>query len=135
MFRHPLVRRAVYESAPGGWRLAGHARAAGRSPPAARRRRSAPTTSSSPPRAGDEDAIALLTAAAADGAARAPAAAARWYEAALRLLPGDDAAREVEMRVALAASLRPAGDLERSRATVLEAIELLPADAPSGASS
>ena len=28
MFRHPLVRRAVYESAPAGWRLAAHARAA-----------------------------------------------------------------------------------------------------------
>ena len=27
-FRHPLVRRAVYETTKGGWRLAGHARAA-----------------------------------------------------------------------------------------------------------
>ena len=28
VFRHPLVRRAVYEAAPRGWRLAAHARAA-----------------------------------------------------------------------------------------------------------
>ena len=28
IFRHPLVRRAVLESAPGGWKLAAHARAA-----------------------------------------------------------------------------------------------------------
>ena len=27
-FRHPLVRRAVYESTPGGWLLGAHARAA-----------------------------------------------------------------------------------------------------------
>ena len=38
IFRHPLVRRAVLESAPGGWKLAAHARAAAAL--AARRRRS-----------------------------------------------------------------------------------------------
>ena len=64
---------------------------------------------------GDETAIAQLTAAGAEAAARAPAAAARWYEAALRILPAGDPAREVELRVALAAALRSAGELERSR--------------------
>ena len=29
-FRHPLVRRAVYEATPGGWRLGAHERCAKR---------------------------------------------------------------------------------------------------------
>ena len=35
-FRHPLVRRAVYESTGGGWRLVAHARAAHRTLPNSR---------------------------------------------------------------------------------------------------
>ena len=70
VFRHPLVRRAVVESTPGGWRLAAHARAA-----AALTARGAEAAecahhveqSASP---GDEDAIALLLdAGVSDGAA------------------------------------------------------------------
>ena len=128
VFRHPLVRRAVYESARGGWRLAAHARAA--SLLAAARRGappSAPTTSSSTAAQGDEAAIAVLLEAGAAAAARAPAAAARWYEAALRLLPAGDDERQVDVRVALASALRSVGELERCRATLLEAIDLLPA--------
>ena len=41
VFRHPLVRRAVYESAPAGWRLAAHARAADALAATRRRRRRA----------------------------------------------------------------------------------------------
>ena len=78
---------------------------------------------------GDEEAIALLIAAGEQAAPRAPATAARWFEAALRLLKGDDHERRVDVRVALAAALRSTGELDRSRALLLEAADLLPADA------
>ena len=45
-FRHPLVRRAVYESTPGGWRLGAHERCAPHSWLSVRPLPTAPTTSS-----------------------------------------------------------------------------------------
>ncbi len=86
-FRHPLVRRAVYESAGGGWRIAAHARAAealaarGASPA----ERAHHVERAAGP--GDLDAVELLTRAAEQTAPAAPATAAAWYEAAARLLP------------------------------------------------
>ena len=128
-FRHPLVRRAVYESAPAGWRLGAHARAAAelaeQGAPAAERAHHVEQYAGR----GDEEAIALMLDAGAAAAARAPAAAARWFEAALRLLPAVDVTRQVDVRVALSSSLRSMGELDRSRAALLEALELLPADA------
>ncbi|HEX6725667.1 MAG TPA: BREX system ATP-binding domain-containing protein [Gaiella sp.] len=128
-FRHPLVRRAVYESAPAGWRLAAHARAgealAARGAGVADRAHHVEQYAGQ----GDEQAIGLLLEAGASVASRAPAAAARWYEAALALLPASDADRSVTVRTALASSLRSLGELERCRAALLEAIELLPPDA------
>ena len=78
---------------------------------------------------GDEEAIELLLEAGAAAAPRAPAVAARWFEATLRLLRASDDERQVDVRVALASALRAVGELERCRATLLEAIELLPPDA------
>src|SRR5215218_931946 len=129
VFRHPLVRRAVIESAPGGWRLAAHARAAAA---LTARGAEAPECAhhveqfASP---GDEKAIALLLHAAVTTAPRAPAAAAHWFEAALRLVPADDRERQVDVRVGLARTLRSLGELERCREVLLDALELLPADA------
>ncbi len=129
VFRHPLVRRAVYESTGGGWRLAAHARAAAalaNSGAAAAERAHHVEHSAGQ---GDEEAIALLVEAGEATAARAPAAATRWFEAALRLLPAADRERQAELRVALASAQRSLGELDRCRATLLEAIALLPDDA------
>ena len=57
-----------------------------------------------------------------------PAAAARWFEAALRLLPAADRDRQVDLRVSLASAQRSLGALERCRETLLEATDLLPED-------
>ncbi len=128
VFRHPLVRRAVYEAAPRGWRLAAHARAAAalsaRGAAASERAHHLEQCAGQ----GDEAAIAILLEAGEAAAARAPASAARWFEATLRLLPASDD-RQVGVCVALASTLRSLGELERCRSTLLDAIELLPEEA------
>ena len=115
-FRHPIVRRAVYEGAGAGWRLVGHARVAaalearGASPSmrAHHIERSAQT--------GDVAAIDVLTRAGQDAAPRAPASAARWFGAALRLIPpGTEVERSLELMVQRAAALGIAGRMEESR--------------------
>ena len=129
IFRHPLVRRAVYESTRGGWRLGAHGRAADAlaARGAAPAERAHHIEQSAGP--GDQEAIELLLEAGRAAASRAPATAARWFEAALRLLPDSDTQRQVEVRVALASALRSVGELDRCRASLLEATDLLdPAD-------
>jgi DNA-binding NarL/FixJ family response regulator len=127
VFRHPLVRRAVYESALGGWRLAAHARAASelalRGAAASDRAHHVEQSAEQ----GNEAAVGLLLEAGAAAAPRAPAVAVRWFRATLRLLRAADAERQVDVRVALASALRAVGELEQCRSTLLEAIDLLPA--------
>ncbi len=119
-FRHPVVRHAVYEAAPGGWRLGAHARAA-----AALERRGAGVV----PRAhhveqaaapGDDAAIALLSLAAAELQSPAPFIAARYYAAALRLTP--DPARRTPLQARLADAQSAAGDAAGARETLLDAL-------------
>jgi ATP/maltotriose-dependent transcriptional regulator MalT len=125
-FRHPLVRRAVYESTKGGWRLGAHGRAAaalaaaGASAPA----RAHHVEHSAAP--GDDDAVAVLVEAGQASASRAPAAAVRWFEAALRLLPADERQMRLGVLAMQAQALRATGDRERCREALLAALELLP---------
>ncbi|RBM10337.1 hypothetical protein DI005_37805 [Prauserella sp. PE36] len=127
MFRHPIVRHAVYTSVGDGARIAAHARAAtllaGAGAPLAARAHHV-ERSASP---GDGQASDLLSAAATASASRAPAVAAGWLRAAIRLLPPDTSEqRRIELLVALANSLSAAGRLEDSRAALSEATLLVP---------
>jgi DNA-binding CsgD family transcriptional regulator len=129
VFRHPLVRHAIYESTPAGWRIGAHGRAAialeaQGAGPAARAHhveRSA--------RPGDLAAADMLIEAAKASAGRAPATAVHWYEAALRILPETPAQAPCRLAVlaALAPMLEAIGRLDDSRAALLDALELVPA--------
>jgi ATP/maltotriose-dependent transcriptional regulator MalT len=130
-FRHPLVRRAVYESTLGGWRLGAHERTAraleARGAPAAARAHHVERSA----RQGDISAIATLRAAGEATAHRAPASAARWFAAALSLLPEDTSAEErVELLLARAGSLAAIGQFSESHSALLECIALAPNAAP-----
>jgi DNA-binding NarL/FixJ family response regulator len=125
-FRHPLVRRAVYDAAPPAWRLAAHERAAD-----ALERRGASAALrayhvESSARPGDEDAIALLSEAAAAATDTAPATAARWYAAAERLLPAGEPLRHAMLLGPRALALASAGRLEESHEALVKVLDLLP---------
>jgi DNA-binding CsgD family transcriptional regulator len=130
-FRHPLVRRAVYEGAGGGWRLAAHARAAA----ALAARGATPGQRAHhierAARTGDLASVDLLTTAAEEVAGAAPASAAGWYEAALRLLP--ETAEHTPRRLALlgsrAQALVSAGRPADACAELRRVLALLPAEA------
>jgi ATP/maltotriose-dependent transcriptional regulator MalT len=129
-FRHPLVRTVVYETAPGGWVLGAHERCAN-----ALAERGASATvrahhvehAASP---GDGEAMALLRDAGGAVMISAPASAARWFGAALRLLPETAPPEErLGLLMAHAAALAASGQLEQSRATLLDTLALVPEDA------
>jgi DNA-binding NarL/FixJ family response regulator len=130
-FRHPIVRRAVYDMAGEGWRLQAHARAAaaleGR--PSALGARAHHLERCA--RDGDEAAAAVLQEAAHRAAARAPAVAARWLAAALRVLPdrpGDEGGmRRLGVLIPLAGTLASTGRLSEALDALQEALAILPA--------
>lgn len=125
-FRHPIVRRAAYESAPPARRRALHHRCAldlrvGGEAPATWAHHLARSAL-----AGDQSAVDALAAAARSVAVLAPATAAHWLAVAADLLP-DTAppARRLEVLAPLATALAASGDLEASRATLGRTLELL----------
>jgi DNA-binding NarL/FixJ family response regulator len=128
-FRHPLVRRAVYESCPPGVRLAAHGRCAdalaARGAPAATRAHHVEHAA----RHGDLAAVAVLREAGEAAADRAPVSAARWFAVALSLLPERSPRDErVHLLMALAGAHAATGRFEESRAALLEGIALTPGD-------
>lgn len=130
-FRHPIVRRAVYEATAAGWRIGAHERAA-----AALAGRGASATALAhhverSGRHGDAAAVAVLRDAAHDALLRAPGTAAHWFEAALRLLPDTATQRErVELLLPRAQALIAAGRFGEGHATLRESLELVQRDAP-----
>jgi len=129
-FRHPLVRRAVYETSPAGWRLSAHERSAealvARGAPPAERAHHVERAG----RQGDATAVATLREAGEAAAHRAPVSAARWLSAALRLLRDDvPAEQRVELLLARAAALATYGRFADGRAALLECLSLVPSEA------
>jgi ATP/maltotriose-dependent transcriptional regulator MalT len=126
-FRHPLVRQAVYEAAPGGWRIGAHERCAAA---LADRGAAAPARANHVEHAarhGDQAAIAVLQEAGEATAQRTPAGAARWFGAALRLLP---AAAPAEQRLGLlsarAGALAATGEFPEAHAALVESLRIAP---------
>jgi ATP/maltotriose-dependent transcriptional regulator MalT len=128
-FRHPLVRRAIYDATPGGWRLGAHERCAaalqGRGVTAAARAHHVERSA----RQGDLAAVALLREAGDEAARLAPDSAARWFGGALRLLPPSaPASARVELLLARAGALAAAGHFTDSHDVMLEAVAIVPVD-------
>jgi DNA-binding NarL/FixJ family response regulator len=130
-FRHPLVRRTVYETTRAGWRLGAHERCAealaARGATAAARAHHVERSA----RQGDADAVRVLREAGEASARLAPEGAARWFGAALRLLPQTAPEEDrVELLLARARALAGAGHFTDSHDAVLEAIGIVQERSP-----
>jgi ATP/maltotriose-dependent transcriptional regulator MalT len=126
-FRHPLVRRAVYEATPDGWRLGAHQRCAqvlaARGATAAVRAHHVERSS----REGDLAAVAILREAGEAAARLAPDSAALWFGGALRLLPQTASAEDrIKLLLARAGALGAAGHFADSHEALLDAMTIVP---------
>ncbi|WP_214411770.1 helix-turn-helix transcriptional regulator [Sphaerisporangium fuscum] len=129
-FRHPLVRRAAYESAAAGWQLAAHARLgaylASVGAPATVQAHHFERAGSF----GDQRAIATLVDAARAVAPQAPATAAHWLRKALDLMPDEPGTldQRLELLLELSRTQGVSGRLAEGRDTARELLRLLPPD-------
>lgn len=126
-FRHPIVRTAVDASLPEPDRFAAHRRAAsaleGRGVPVVRRARHVAMSA----QCGDEAAPAVLEQAAREVAPRMPAVAARWFGAALELLPAEaDAGQRAGLLLARAQTLGDSGRVAEAIDALSGVLDTLP---------
>jgi ATP/maltotriose-dependent transcriptional regulator MalT len=127
-FRHPIVRRAVYEAAGAGWRLQAHARAAGvleaRGAPATARAHHIERSA----RVGDTASAAIVVQAGQELMSRSPASAAHWFEVGLSLTPVRD--ENLDVRLGLIAqhamALGLTGHIEAGRNEARRFLALAP---------
>lgn len=128
-FRHPLLRRAVYDSFPPGRRLIAHQRAA-----AALEGAGAPVAAVAHHfvlvgRPGDEHAIDTLADAAEAVAGAAPATAGEWLSRAIALLPDDQVTRRLLLLARLAQARMSAGELNSAHTALVQMVDGLSASA------
>jgi DNA-binding CsgD family transcriptional regulator len=123
-FRHPIVRRVVYELMPAGRRVEAHARAAARLSAAGGARAEIAHHVARSAAVGDEGAIALLEDAARAAAPRAPLAGGRWLRIAARLLPADERSRRVRLLGDAGALLAAGGAADEGLEALEEALRM-----------
>jgi ATP/maltotriose-dependent transcriptional regulator MalT len=126
-FRHPIVRRALYEGAPDGWRIAAHDRAAAflleRGATATARAHHVERSA----RPGDAAAVAVLRDAGEESLTRAPATAARYFSAALGVLdPAAPADERVALLLPMGQALAATGQFQAAHETLLESLAIVP---------
>jgi ATP/maltotriose-dependent transcriptional regulator MalT len=132
-FRHPIVRRAVYEAAPAGWRIGSHERVAEALADRGARAGTRAHHVDISAKVGDKAALAILTEAGHEAAQRAPATAARWFSSALRLLTDTAPVSDrVALLLANATSLSATGRFDEAHEALIESLDLVPRDASAG---
>ena len=128
-FRHPLVRRAIYDSCAPSLRVSWHRRAV---EVLAKRGASAAALAGhveQSARHGEAAAIEILRQAGEDAVRQAPTSAATWFAAALRLLPGDaPTAKRVNLLTSLATAEAAIGRFGDAHAALEESIAVTPVE-------